>query len=308
MSTTPETQSRICVVCGAKDRLHYHHVALRGNLERATVTVCEMCHGRLGDRLADYGVRSPNGQGRDPAQVIWALSCGLSLVFSEWAREKIGHRFDGDDAAFLSGIGSLAAALSDAPSLLGPNPIESAARNASRERRARKRGGRRDGGAQAAGVVGPAAEQPEQAAAVIASDDALNVTRELTAALAAVASELFEGSEQDAELVQWLGDLAARPDVLLRSLGHLESHPQLGELERVRRDDLARFCAMPRALRRIRAAEIAGEDPDPADLELLAHHAAAMRRAHKLSMGLAGSSGRPETYSLIDRYLREAQA
>jgi hypothetical protein len=306
--STAEKQSRICLVCGAKDRLHYHHVALRGNLERATVTVCETCHGRLGDRLSDYGVRPLDGQGSDPVQVIWAFSCGLSLVFSEWVREKIGHRFDEDDAAFLSGIGGLAAVLSDDPSLLGPNPIESAARHASRERRARKRRGRRDGRAQAAGVVGSGAEQPEQAAPVIASDDVLNVTRELTAALAAVASELFEGSEQDAELVRWLGELAARPDVLLRSLGHLESHPRLGELERVRRDDLARFCAMPRALRRTRVAEIVGEDPDPADVELLAHHAAAMRRAHKLSMGLAGSSDRPETYSLIDRYLREAQA
>jgi hypothetical protein len=306
MSTT-ETQSRICVVCGAKDHLHYHHIALRGNLQNATVTVCETCHARLGDLLSDYGVRPPDAHGSNPAQVIWALSCGLSLVFSEWAREKIGYRLDEDDAAFLSCIGGLAAALSDDPSRLGPNPIENAARRASRERRTRKQGSRRYGEAHAARVVSPEVEQPKQTAPVIEGDDVLNVTRELTGALAAIASELFEGSEQDAELVRWLGELAARPDVLVRSLSHLESHPRLGELERMRRDDLGRFCAMPRALRRIRVAETVGEDPDPADLELLARDAAAMRRAHKLSLGLAGSSGQRETHILIDRHLREAQ-
>jgi hypothetical protein len=302
-----ERQSRVCVVCGAKDRLHYHHVALRGNVRRATVTVCETCHRRLGERLADYGVRPPDEQGRDPAQVLWALSCGLSLVFSEWMREKIGHSLDEDDAAFLSGIGGLAAALSDSDSRVGPNPIETAARHASHERRSRKRCGWRHGDVQAARVVGPAAGQPKPAVPVIGGDDLRNVTRELTGALAAISSELFEGSEQDTELVQWLGELAARPDVLLRSFGHLESHPCFGELERMRRDDLERFCAIPRLLRRIRAAEIVGDDPDQADHELLAQHTASLRRAHKLSVGLAGSSGRRETYSLIDRHLREAQ-
>lgn len=286
------TPTRSCIICNAPEWLEDHHVAFRENLHDATVPVCREHHAQLHELLRRHGVMPNAGGANASAQVLWAFVCGFALILSTWEEMAGAMELVRRGQRLLGDIARLVATLDGEHSRLGPHAVG----NAMRTRTAALKRPRSRSRHQADAQPQPEAQTPATFALYFAS------------ALATAVKELLGGVEQHAEFVQYVETIASGTGNLGQAIPHIESHPRLAELERVRARDEQVMIEMPRCLLRLVRTEIKGMEPDPTDIELLHRFAAIERRWKGLLSGLAADSSPAEAHHLIDSLLARSKA